>query len=771
MRLPRFLAVLAFALSATLSAQDLGGIKIDNLSDAQIQQMMARGKAQGLSDGDAESMAASMGLPPEEAAKFKERVGKLDISTKSLAEGTVAASEAKSQTTRMAEPKAVDIKNDVFGMDFFQRADFKPYTQGNEVVQAPASYLVGPGDEISVSVYGSALVNKTLKVDARGFIEFQGLWRLNVSGMTFGQAEDAITKRLASNFNLANNQVHLALNFARSISVNVAGEVKKPGTYTLPATNSAFNFIAAAGGPTEAGSMRRVRVVRGGKTVQTLDLYSYLTQPGTATLIYTQDGDHLVIEPVGPRSKVEGSVRRPMTYEVVPGESVQNLLSYAGGFTEDANTVTVQLRRPAGGQLTLVDVMVAKASEAPVMPGDRLTVTSLNQNLSDYVEVYGSVRYAGRYAFTPGITSNQLIELAGGYNEKALRSQAYVLRERADRSRTKVFVDPSQASLSNRDHLYVLENPNLGEGLSIVVSGAVREPMTIAYAEGLTLGDVLKMSGGVKIDADLSRIEVSRVNNAPASKLRAELFNFTLPDAYAQNSEVQSDALGFELKPFDQVVLRQKPNYGIQKLVYVGGEVKYPGYYVLSRYDERLSSLIKRSGGKTDFADLSNSVFFRKNAVNPVLELNIAEGRPLSRFDYLLEDRDSLIIPTYNNLVQISGEGHRAYQFGDVDTISAPFLPRMRADNYIKDFAMGYAKRADRAGILVKYPNGKFSRTRNYGLFLSYPLIKPGAEISVVLKPEKVKTKKEVKFDVNQAIATVTAALTGFATIYIILGR
>jgi len=260
MRLSRFLAVLAFALCANLTAQDLGGIKVDNLSDAQIQQMMARGKAQGLSDGDAEAMAASMGLPPEEAAKFKERVSKLGSGTRPKAEQEEDKPDSKMSATRMAKPKEVKDSSDVFGMDFFQRADFKPYTQGNEVVQAPASYLVGPGDEISVSVFGTALVNKTLKVDARGFIEFQGLWRLNVSGMTFAQAEDAITKRLASNFNLASNQVHLALNFARSISVNVAGEVKKPGTYTLPATNSAFNFIAAAGGPTEAGSMRRVRL-------------------------------------------------------------------------------------------------------------------------------------------------------------------------------------------------------------------------------------------------------------------------------------------------------------------------------------------------------------------------------------------------------------------------------------------------------------------------------------------------------------------------------
>ncbi|MFY9517744.1 MAG: SLBB domain-containing protein, partial [Schleiferiaceae bacterium] len=362
MRFPRFLAVMAFALSATLSAQNLSNVSVDQMSDAQIQQIVNRGKAQGLNESDAEAMANSMGLAPEEAAKFKDRVAKLGTSTKSVAEQTSPESAVKTPSTRMAKTKEVKDSSDVFGMDFFKRADFKPYTQGNEVVQAPASYLIGPGDELSVTVYGTALVSKTLKVDARGFIEFSGLWRLNVAGMTFAQAEDAVTKRLAANFNLASNQVHLALNFARSISVNVAGEVQKPGTYTLPATNSAFNFIAAAGGPTEAGSMRRVRVVRGGKTVQTLDLYSYLTQTGSATLIYTQDGDHLVIEPVGARSKVEGAVRRPMTYEVIPGESVQNLIAYAGGFTEQANTVTVQLRRPAGNQLTLVDVPVAKAA-------------------------------------------------------------------------------------------------------------------------------------------------------------------------------------------------------------------------------------------------------------------------------------------------------------------------------------------------------------------------------------------------------------------------
>ena len=771
MRFPRFLAVLAFALSATLAAQNLSNISVDQLSDAQIQQIVNRGKAQGLSEADAEAMASSMGLAPEEAAKLRARIAKLGTSTKDVVEQTSKEPTVMTQSVRIAEPKALGAKNEVFGMDFFKRADFKPYTQGNEVVQAPASYLIGPGDELTVTVYGTALVSKTLKVDARGFIEFSGLWRLNVTGMTFAQAEDAVTKRLASNFNLASNQVHLALNFARSISVNVAGEVQKPGTYTLPATNSAFNFIAAAGGPTEAGSMRRVRVVRGGKTVQTLDLYSYLTQPGSATLIYTQDGDHLVIEPVGPRSLVEGAVRRPMTYEVVPGESVQNLIAYAGGFTEDANTVTVQLRRPSGNQLNLVDVLVAQAARTEVQPGDRLTVSVLNEALTDYVEVYGAVRYPGRYAYTPGINASQLVALAGGYSDKALQNQSYILREQSDRSRTKLFVNPTQTALSNRDHLYVLENPDLGEGLAVAVSGSVRQPVTVAYAEGLTLGDVLRMAGGVKLDADLSRVEVSRVNTEAVRKRRAELFTLDVPAEFSQNLELPSEALNFPLKPYDQVVLRQKPNFSMQKLVYVGGEVKYPGYYALGSYDERLSSLLIRAGGATNFADLSNARLFRENAANVVVELKQAILSPKGKFNYILAEGDSLLVPEFDNLVQISGDGHRTAEYGNRDTLSAPFVGNMRANRYVKEYALGFAQRADRNSLYVRYPNGKFSRTRNYGLFNVYPVVKAGGEIAVSLKPEKVKTKKEVKFDVNQAIGTVTAALTSFATIYVLLTR
>jgi hypothetical protein len=261
------------------------------------------------------------------------------------------------------------------------------------------------------------------------------------------------------------------------------------------------------------------------------------------------------------------------------------------------------------------------------------------------------------------------------------------------------------------------------------------------------------------------------VNTDASRKRRAELFTLELPEAYTQNPDQQSEALSFALQPYDQVVLRQKPNYSLQKLVYVGGEVKYPGYYALGSYDERLSSLVQRAGGTTDFADASNAQLFREGAVNVVVELQSALRNQSGKFNYLLAEGDSLIVPEHENLVQISGDGHRTAQYGDRDTLSAPFVGRMRADDYVKQYALGFAPRADRSSLYVSYPNGKFSRTRNYGLFKVYPRVKAGGQIAVTLKPEKVKAKKDVKFDVNQAIGTVTAALTSFATIYVLLTR
>jgi protein involved in polysaccharide export with SLBB domain len=319
--------------------------------------------------------------------------------------------------------------------------------------------------------------------------------------------------------------------------------------------------------------------------------------------------------------------------------------------------------------------------------------------------------------------------------------------------------------------VYILTQADQGKSLTVGISGAVHLPQTVAYAEGLSLGELLQMAGGVKLDADLSRVEVSRVVTNPNLPQRAELFSFNLPDAAASDLEAATEAFSFVLKPFDQVVVRAKPNYSMQKLVYVGGEVKYPGYYALSTYDERLSSLVSRAGGSTKFGDLSNAQLYRNEAPNVVVDLKTAVSAPSSKANFVLAKGDSVVVPEVNNLVMIYGTGHQSFSITGTDTLNAPYVGRLRADRYIKDFALGFAKRADRSTVYVNYPNGKFSRTKTYPFMRVYPVVKQGATISVVNKPLKVKRTTQINLDLNQVIATMVSAATGFATVYVLLTR
>ena len=758
-------------LTVQLGAQTLSGIQVDQLSDDQLRKMVAQAQSRGIDVNNADAFAQANGIPTSEVTKIKERLAQLNSvnqrDTDSLKTSNFGFQEAK----RAVKAEKVPYRDTtgVFGLSFFRNAKLELYEVGSQG-QAKPSYMVGAGDELTVSIYGTQLVQRTMKVDEKGFIEFSGLWRLNVAGMKYSEVEDLVRKKLQVNFQSAASNIYLTLSYARSITVHVGGEVLNPGSYTLPATNSAFNFIMHAGGPGNDGTLRQVKLIRDGKEVANLDLYTYLTNPSKATVLYAEDGDYLVIGPASRRVALAGAVRRPMLYEPLPTDKVSNVLAYAGGFAEKANNARIRIKRAQNGRYQLLDVASSDFTEINVAGGDSIFADSLVAEVEDYVAIYGGVRYPGRYAKSSASSLSALVQLAGGYVERADQSAAYILREQPNGSRKKLEWSTSQ-TFQSRDHVYILTQADQGKTLTVGISGAVHLPQTVAYAEGLSLGELLQMAGGVKLDADLSRVEVSRVVINPNLPQRAELFSFNLPDAAASDLEAATEAFSFVLKPFDQVVVRAKPNYSMQKLVYVGGEVKYPGYYALSTYDERLSSLVSRAGGSTKFGDLSNAQLYRNEAPNVVVDLKTAVSAPSSKANFVLSKGDSVVVPEVNNLVMIYGAGHQSFSITGTDTLNAPYVGRLRADRYIKDFALGFAKRADRSTVYVKYPNGKFSRTKTYPFMRVYPVVKQGATISVVNKPLKEKRKTQINLDLNQVIATMVSAATGFATVYVLLTR
>jgi protein involved in polysaccharide export with SLBB domain len=701
-------------------------------------------------------------------------------------------------------------------------------------------------------------------------------------GLTYGDLKQVLKGKLSNFLPLSSNTVAFTLAYSRTISVNVVGEVLKPGSYKIPAVNTAFNALMAAGGPSDLGTLREIKIIRDGKVVRTLDIYAFLANPTAANDYYMQDNDYLSVGIIGNVVSIDGAVKRPMRYEIKKGETLNDLLMYSGGFTETANTAFIQVKRLTGDESQLFEVADLKQV---IQPGDGVNVLARNTELRKAVGIAGAVNLPGTYRFQEGMTLRQLIEKAGGLRNDSIVAidRAWLVRTKPDYTMDYVEIDlfavmadvnhpdnvqlnakdeltittkkdfteeeyvslggsvrkpvrtkyargirvstllkmadgvkfetytgqatlrrtkpdlsqeflnldlqaildqpngPADLVLEPRDVLTVLQKPDFDASLAVSITGAVRVPVTTPFAEGMTLGDVLRLAGGIKPNADYQRVEVSRLNafsefqKGTNREVRTIALLTEVPAELVRDLSATSPALDFKLQPYDQIVVREIPEYKMQEFVYIGGEVQYPGYYPIMKRDEKLSSLISRAGGPTRYADIKNATLNRAGAPNVVVNLRKAILKRRSPFNYSLLPGDALEIPRTDNLVSIVGTGHKYYENASKLEVNVPFTSTRSARRYVKEYALGFAKKADRAGLYVDYPNGNVDRTKNFGLFKDYPRVKQGATIHIAMTPEKVKDEKDKRerkpFDMNQAVATVSASLASFATLYILLTR
>ena len=799
MRLPRFLAVLAFALSATLSAQDLTSIKVDNMSDSDIRNILTQGQSRGLNVDDGEKLALGMGLPADEAVKFKDRVAKLNggTSTKSggvgaptksvdteVAEQNDAANLKSAMTAGEEDPNAAQAAGPatIYGQQLFRNGTLKIFERSQDFV-APANYILGEGDVLGVSAYGSAFFNNTYTIDSRGFITLEGMGKLQLRGITFEEAVKLVKGMLSRRIDFSSNQFNLTLATSRTLTVNVVGEVQNPGSYKLSAINTAFNALMAAGGPTQLGTLRAIKIMREGKVVKTLDVYEFMLYPDSKLDFYLQDNDYIAVGMAERLVTVAGAIQRPMMYELKANENLTNLLDLAGGFSSDAYRGKLQIKRVSGKEYKLIDVDAAQFATTTLERGDQVTVAKITDRMSEYVDVEGAVYLPQRMSYTPGMTVNQAIASSGGLLPDVVLDKAYLTRVKPDLTLEFIPFDLSATTpvLSNKDKITIVAKPDYDEGLNISVDGAVRSAVNTPYADGMTLGDALRLAGGLLPNADYSRVEVSRLNafsefqKGTNRQVRTTALLTEVPQELSRDLTADSEALKFALQPYDQIIVREIPEYKLQQMVYIGGEVQYPGYYAIMRRDEKLTSLLDRAGGATRYADISNAQLERDSTPNVVVNLLKAIRGANSPYNYILIPGDRIILPRVENLISILGTGHKYYENAQKAEINVPYTPGASARRYITKHALGFAKKADRAGIYVEYPNGKVDRTKNFGLFKDYPRVKQGATIHIALIPEKVKDEKDKRerkpFDMNQAVATVSASLTSFATLYILLTR
>ncbi len=597
------------------------------------------------------------------------------------------------RTARLARP-AIDSGMTIFGLSIFNGAttQFDPNLAG----PVDANYRIGPGDRIVLILTGDAERSFTLDVTREGFVVIPGVGELAVANLTLGQLEDVLYPRLGRVYSGlrrgAGATTHFSLNLARlhSNQVFVLGDVDQPGSYRVSSAGTALTALYAAGGPTVNGGMRRVEIRRGGRLVDTLDLYDYLLRADGSHDPRLQSGDVVFVPVHGARVRVQGEVIRPATYELRRGETLADVLRSAGGFTAEAARRRVQISRilpPTLRETTdRARVVIDIASDQfatgtgpayALEPGDVIRIFGVSERVGRRVAVRGNVYTPGVVGFTPGMRVSDAVRLAGGLKPDSYLGQVLLTRLRGTDS-TRIQLRTSLADSAGRliddlalredDEIRVFATTEFRTPEYVAITGAVRRPGRVPYRDGMTLRDVVLLAGGLEDRASIGEAEIARLPGSRDGGRLAESQRVPLDSSYLfareQGRLVQqagapraNTAPSVVLQPFDNVLILAQPDWDRPRRVSVGGEVRSPGTYTLTNKRDRLSDVLKRAGGLTQTAYADGIVFYRKQG--RVGRVGVDLARVLRDAGYrdnlTLQDGDSIYLPPFTGIVEVQG--------------------------------------------------------------------------------------------------------------------
>ncbi len=696
-------------------------------------------------------------------------------------------------------------KKKIFGHSLFQNEEltFEPPMN----LATPQNYVLGPGDAIYIDVYGASQKTEEVTVSPDGYVVIEDFGPIQVSGLTVEQATARVRSQLGARYN--SSKIKVSLGQTRTITVNVMGEVKTPGSYTLSAFATVFHALYMAGGPSEIGTLRNIKVYRNNRLVTTVDVYDYILNGKLSGNIRLADNDVITVGTYDCLVNVTGKVKRPMYYEMKRSESMKTLITYAGDFASDAYRKSVRVVRKEGSRYAVYNVGEFDLGSFRMADGDSVSVDSLLNRYSNMVEVKGAVFRPGMYQIGGQITSvKSLLEQSEGVTEEAFTAHAVMHRMRADRTLEVVPVDiegimsgmVSDIPLQNEDVLFVPTRQDVHEEQTITIHGEVLYPGVYKYAANETLEDFVLQAGGLKETASMVNVFVSRRIVNPkatmADTIVGQSFNFALKDGFVIDGES-----GFVLQPFDEVFVRKSPGYNAQQNVLVEGEVQFGGYYSLTKQNERLSDLIVKCGGVTSFAYVEGARLERKlneaermryeesvkmqrqqneqammeqalksgRSVSEIqagmtasqeklqipdtypvgIQLEKALANPGSDYDLVLREGDRLIVPHYTNTVKINGEvmypNTVSYQEG-------------KPVSYYINMAGGYGSKAKKRKTYIIYMNGDVAKVG------CNTKVRPGCEIVVPQKATHRMTTAET-ITIGTGIASIATMIATLANI------
>ncbi len=613
------------------SISDIANIKVDDLTDAQIRELIRRANEAGLSEFELIQMARIRGVSEVELEKLKERVEKMDISAVGGRLGATASKREPRKQTDLNEISQGLFKEQsdligleeepspYFGGDIFYNKKRRLTFEPNLNIATPKNYVLGPGDLVYVDVYGQSEKYYESIVTADGFILLDNVGPINISGKTIEEAEGIIKNRLSSFFTDLRGPnpstfMQLTLGNVRTIKVHLVGELRLPGTFTLSAFSTVFNALYAAGGPNDNGSMRSIKVVRNGKIINTLDIYDFLINGNANLNFQLKDQDVILVEPFISRVTVIGEVKRPKIFEVKDGENFSQLLEYAGGFTDEAFKDRIAVTRISGKEKTVSDIFNDQFSIFMVKGGDQYTVGRVLDRYTNRVQIKGAVFREGNFALTEGMTLGQLIKNADGIRGEAYLERASILRTYDDLSTEVISVNlrdilsgnSADIPLKREDVVRISSIYDLQEEFYVQITGEVKNAGTYPYSKGMTVEDLIILAGGLREAASSKNIEIAR----RSQDSNVGTFSELIPVNINVDLTIQENPI--TLSPYDNVIIRRKPNFTLDKLVQVEGQVYSPGIFAVTTAEERVSDLIKRAGGLTDYAYAKGATLIRR---------------------------------------------------------------------------------------------------------------------------------------------------------------
>ena len=678
----------------------------------------------------------------------------------------------------------------------------------SELSTPPLDYPIGVGDHIIVAMWGAAEYQNSYVVARDGAIFPQGLGKINVGGLTFDNVRAVVYSRFKSVVPAGTN-ISITLGEPRSINVNVVGEVQRGGPITVSAFSNAFNVIAIAGGVTEFGDLRNIQIKRNGRVIDGIDVYEYLTSGDFGKHIYMQNNDFVIVGFVQKKVLATGQFKRPMYYQLKKEEGVKALLKYTGGLNSDALASGLKVIRTENERQVQKDVnanaiMKIAGQDFLLQDGDIVKVNLVKAGISNKVEVRGEITYPDFYEIRSGDRLFDVINRAGGVTRNTYLPRAYIFRGAGDSTNLqsdRLEVDLSGIngnetnSISNvmllpNDVVQLFSQSEFGDPQYVEIFGEVRKEGKVRKYGGMTLQDLIYLSGGIKQSAEFGRLEISSIVDVDSAKKGLKPTR-TIVKSYAIQPDLQLDSASslIKLKPYDQVFVRKNPTFELQQNIELKGLVKYPGLYPRLNKYERLSSYLDRAGGLKENANLGGAVLYRNvtdkftqpvipKAVldsngNPIKDslthpLMAAAGEPVSidlyralkyrnsKHDIVLRENDIIFVPEIDPFVSVKG------------SVQSPLKIAYDKEHtnliYYIDKAGGFGIKPWRKRVYVTYANGKSRRTRNFFFLHFYPRVQEGSVVTVPVKPEGQEITDVVK---GVFVTAIPIILTGFIFRYI----